>query len=466
MSRRRTFVTVPFRPHPGLPPGAGIIDTPRQLLYDLRKNAVSAGRSAPPGDGGSRRSGKDGRYFQAEALGPEKRLTMKHRMMIPLSAAVLAALLSASAAAVPAAEESAVPALEEAAEAGTEEAVSAAEEAVSAAEEAAGAAENEYVVVGQYDGVKVARVKGLPTITDEAVDNNIALILKGFSERNEVSRAAEEGDAVTLDYTISAGGEEYPAGSASDYTTIIGDNTVFKGFDTSAVGHAAGDSWDVEHTYSDTYAVPELAGKTAVFHVTLKKVEEVRLPRLTDDFVRKVSAESETVDEYREEIRGVLENNNRDYLMKEIRDKVWQSVLASSSVKQYPEELIQEEKDSFYAYYQQGADFYEMSFDEFLEAMKISPEHFEEEAAAAAESNVLENLVAQLIAETEGLDLSAEILAAEKEALAENLGFDSVEELQGDAPNEAYVDRMAVRELVMDWVADHAEQVDPEELES
>ena len=336
---------------------------------------------------------------------------------------------------------------------------------ISADEENTVVIENEYVQAGQYEGVKVARVEGLPTITDTAVDNNISLILKGFSERNDVSRPAEEGDAVTVDYTVTVDGEDYPEGSAAGYTTIIGDNTVFKGFDTSAIGHSAGDSWDIEHTYSDTYGIPALAGKTAVFHVTLNNVQEVRLPSLTDDFVQKVSRKSSTVEEYREEIRQILEDNNRDYLMKEIRDKVWQTVLATSEVKQYPEDLVLEEKNSFYDYYQRGADFYEMSFDEFLDRLDISKEHFEEEAVSAAESNVRENLVAELIAETVGLDLTAESLEEEKKLLADSLGFDSVEELVKDAPNEAYVNRMAVREMVMDWVADHTEQVDPAELE-
>ena len=323
-------------------------------------------------------------------------------------------------------------------------------------------AENEYVRIGRYEGVEVPKVEDVPEITDYAVDNNINMILKGFSERTEVTRPAEEGDAVTVDYTVSVNGEDFPEGGATGYQLIIGDNSLFSGFDKTMIGHSAGDSWDVEHTYSETYAVAPLAGQTARFHVTLNKVEEVRTPVLSDDFVQKVSVQSKTVDEYRNEVREVLEENNRDYVRRQIRADVWQSILDTAEVLSYPEDQLQEEIDSFYEYYQKGADQYEMEFDEFLNELKISPEHFEEEASSAAESNVRENLVAQLIADTIGMDLSEEVLAAKKEAMAEQLGFDSTEELIQDAPNEAYIDRMALRELVMDWTADHANQVESE----
>lgn len=323
-------------------------------------------------------------------------------------------------------------------------------------------AENEYVRIGRFEGVEVPKVEDVPEITDYAVDNNINMILKGFSERTEVTRPAEEGDAVTVDYTVSVNGEDFPEGGATGYQLIIGDNSLFSGFDKTMIGHSAGDSWDVEHTYSETYSVAPLAGQTARFHVTLNKVEEVRTPVLSDDFVQKVSVQSKTVDEYRNEVREVLEENNRDYVRRQIRADVWQSILDTAEVLNYPEDQLQEEIDSFYEYYQKGADLYEMEFEEFLNELKISPEHFEEEASSAAESNVRENLVAQLIADTIGMDLSEEVLSAKKEAMAEQLGFDSTEELIHDAPNEAYIDRMAVRELVMDWTADHATQVESE----
>ena len=392
---------------------------------------------------------------------------MKRKASPVISAAILtAALMFAGTVSVMAENTASASSAETgtAAESSSSEAGTAAESSASETGASAPAAENEYIRIGQYDGIPVARVEGLPEITDTAVDNNIQTILKGFSERHETDEAAEEGDAVTIDYTVTVNGEEFPDGGASDYQIIVGDVSMFKGFSDTAAGHKTGDTWDVSHVYDEDYAVAALAGQEAVFHITLAKVEEIAVPALTDDFVQKVSVKSKTVEEYREEVRAVLEGNNQEYVLSEIRDKVWQAVLDTAEVKKYPEGMLEEEIEAFYDYYRAGADFYDMDFDTFLEEMKVTPEQFEEEAVSAAESNVRENLAAALIAEKEGLDLSEEILTPVKEKLAGDYHFNTVEDLISEAPNEEYVNRMAVRELVLDWCADHAEQVNKDEL--
>ncbi len=325
---------------------------------------------------------------------------------------------------------------------------------------------NDYVKIGQYKNVKVARVEGLPEITDTSVDNNIRVILEGFSEFTDVDRPAREGDAITLDYTVSVDGKMVEGAGADDYQLIIGDNAMFTGFDTSMIGRKAGESYTLDHTYSSDYAVAALAGKTAVFDISISKVQEVEMPDLTDDFVQKVSSKSKTVDEYREEVREVLEQNNTDYIMNEIRQKVWDTILESAEVTEYPEDQMQEERDSYYNYFLEGAKFYEMEFEDFLkDKLEVSRESFEKQAEEAAKSNVKENLVANLIAETVGIDTSEKAVQAGLEEMAKTLGFDSVEDLVEDAPNRAYVERMVIREKVMNWAALHSNQVDASELE-
>ncbi len=325
---------------------------------------------------------------------------------------------------------------------------------------------NDYVKIGKYKNIEVAKVEGLPEITDTSVDNNIRVILEGFSEFTDVDRPAQEGDAITMDYTVSVDGKTVEGAGAKDFQLIIGDNAMFTGFDTSIIGKKAGDSYTLDHTYSSDYAVAALAGKTAVFDISISKVQEVEMPDLSDDFVQKVSTKSKTVEEYREEVREVLEQNNKDYVMKEIRQKVWDSILESAEVTEYPEEQIQEEKDSYYNYFLEGAEFYEMEFEEFLkDKLEVSKESFEQQAEDAAKSNVKENLVARLIAETVGIDISEKAVQAGLEEMASTLGFDSVEELVEDAPNQAYIERMVIREKVMDWAAEHSKQVSASELE-
>ena len=102
---------------------------------------------------------------------------------------------------------------------------------------------NDYVKIGQYKNIKVAKVEGLPEITDTSVDNNIRVILEGFSEFTDVDRPAQEGDAITIDYTVSVDGKTIEGAGANGYQLIIGDNAMFTGFDTSMIGRKAGESY-------------------------------------------------------------------------------------------------------------------------------------------------------------------------------------------------------------------------------
>lgn len=321
-------------------------------------------------------------------------------------------------------------------------------------------ADGSNVTLGQYEGIQVQKVSGIPEITDDAVDNNIQVILNGFAEKTEVDRAAKKGDAVTVDYTVTVDDKPVEGAGMVDLEVVIGDTAIFSGFDTSLTGKKKGDSYTLEHTYNSAYGSSDLAGKTAVFHIDVKSVKEIELPELTDDFVQKVSTKSKTVSEYRDEVRAVLEANNRDYVMSELKNVVWQKVLGEAVIDEYPEDLVKTEKDAFYAYYQTGADTYDMSFDEFLEKLQISKESFEKQAEESARSNVRENLVAAAIAEEIGLSFTDEEYKTEYDALAKELGFDSTEAMLEEAPSEEYLKNMVLRNKVIEYLVDHCEQVE------
>ncbi len=319
------------------------------------------------------------------------------------------------------------------------------------------------VSLGQYEGVQVEKVTGIPEITDDSVDNNIHMILNGFAQKKEVDRPAEEGDAVNIDYQVSVGGRPIEGAGMLGFEITIGNTSLFPGFDTSLIGKKAGDTYSLKHAYSPNYAVEELAGNEALFRITVNSVKEVILPDLTDDFVQKVSTKSKTVDEYREEVRAVLEENNKDYIFNELRDIVWQKVLEDAEVTEWPEDQLKEEKEAFYAYYQSGADTYEMSFDDFLAKLQISKESFEKQAEASAHSNVKENLVAAAIAAETAIEFSEDEYAEAYKDLAVELGFDNVDDMLKEAPSETYLQNMVLRNAVIEWLVDHCEQVEEKE---
>lgn len=322
-----------------------------------------------------------------------------------------------------------------------------------------GSVSNDYIRISKYKGVEVPAVEGLPDITDESVENNIQTVLEGFAEITEVTdRPAKEGDIAVLDYKAYADGQEIENGGNSEYELELGSNTFFEEFEEAVVGHNIGDTFELQHSFDASYTNQSYAGKDVTFQITLTGIKEKELPDLTDEFVQTISQESETVDEYREEIRDLLEENNEEYIQSELQDTVWQAVLDNTEVIEYPEDRLEEEKQHFYDYYQAGADYYGMEFADFLSGMEVSEDEFEEQVTEAAKSNLKEDLTAELIAEKEDISMTDEEYEKAKEDLAEEMSYTDVEEMEEEV-DEKNIKSYILRDQVKAWTAENCVQV-------
>lgn len=322
-----------------------------------------------------------------------------------------------------------------------------------------GSVSNDYIKISKYKGVEVPAVEGLPDITDESVENNIQTVLEGFAEITEVTdRPAQEGDIAVLDYTASADGQEIENGGNTEYELELGSNTFFAEFEEAVVGRNIGDTFELQHSFEDSYTNQNYAGKDVTFQITLTGIKEKELPDLTDEFVQTISQESETVGEYRKEIRDLLEENNEEYIQSELQDTVWQAVLENTEVIEYPEDRLEEEKQHFYDYYQAGADYYGMEFADFLAGMEVTEEEFEEKVLEAARSNLKEDLTAELIAEKEDISMTDEEYEKAKEELAEEMSYTDVEQMEEEV-DEKNIKSYILRDQVKAWTAENCIQV-------
>lgn len=143
-------------------------------------------------------------------------------------------------------------------------------------------------------------------------------------------RVAQEGDVAVVDFvgkSENADGEleEFEGGSAKDFQVEINEGRFIPGFVEGIVGMNLEDVKEVEVTFPADYPEAELAGKPAVFEITLKELKEKELPDLDDDFAEEVS-EFETLVElrksleerYQEEANDATEGNIEQALLDEL----------------------------------------------------------------------------------------------------------------------------------------------------
>ena len=159
-------------------------------------------------------------------------------------------------------------------------------------------------------------------ITEADIDKMVDVLRKQQATWAEKQDSSKAEDRVTLDFSGSIDGEEFEGGKASDFVLLMGQGRMIPGFEEGIVGHKAGEQFDINVTFPAEYHSENLKGKAAKFAVTLKKVEVMVLPELTDEFVSKFGPNSKTVADLRVEIKKNMERELKNELVSRVKNQV------------------------------------------------------------------------------------------------------------------------------------------------
>ena len=165
---------------------------------------------------------------------------------------------------------------------------------------------------------KIEVEKPVAEVADADIETMIETLRKQQGTWKEVEKAAEEQYRVTLDFVGQVDGTEFEGGKANDFALVLGQGRMIPGFEDAIIGHKEGDKFDINVTFPENYHAENLKGKPAVFASTLKKVEELELPELTEDVVKRFGIVDGTIESLRAE---VCKNMTRE-LNATIRNKI------------------------------------------------------------------------------------------------------------------------------------------------
>jgi trigger factor len=179
-------------------------------------------------------------------------------------------------------------------------------------------------------------------VTDAEVDKTIDSIRKQRATFSAVSRGAQSGDRVTIDFTGSLEGVEFPGGKGDNFPVVLGEGRMLPDFETGLAGAAAGEERTFDVAFPEGYQAAELAGKTAQFKVTVHTVEEPVLPVVDDEFARSLGMSEGGVEKMRSEIRENVEREVRQRLAGMTKQRVMQALVESTEVE-LPKALVEGE---------------------------------------------------------------------------------------------------------------------------
>ncbi|MCX7593733.1 MAG: trigger factor [Fischerella sp.] len=313
------------------------------------------------------------------------------------------------------------------------------------------------VSISQYTGlaIKAEEIKYDPERVDRVLEN----------ERQQMAtlipvegRAAQLGDIAVVDFKgvlAKVEGEDeatepqaIPGGEATDFQVELQEDKFIPGFVTGIVGMNLTETKEISATFPDSYPNEDLAGKPAIFTVTLKELKEKELPELNDDFAQEVS-EHQTLAELRsslerkfqEEAEQKTKSNKQEALLKELLKHVEIDL---------PETMIEREIDNMLTQTairlsQQGLD-----VKKFLTADRISQlrQHSRDEAI----DRLKRSLALEEISKRESIQVSDEEIAARVKEFMEQY---SGQDIDRDRLQEVVKDQL-LTEKTIDWLLEHA----------
>jgi trigger factor len=146
--------------------------------------------------------------------------------------------------------------------------------------------------IPEVDTAALALDRLIVAADDAAVDEALANLASGaktWEDRKKGSKA-KDGDQVVIDFKGSVDGEAFEGGTAEDYPLVLGSKSFIPGFEDQLVGAKAGDDLQVSVTFPETYGAAHLAGKAAVFAVTVKAVKGGKAAEVDDELAKKYGA--------------------------------------------------------------------------------------------------------------------------------------------------------------------------------
>jgi trigger factor len=199
-----------------------------------------------------------------------------------------------------------------------------------------------FPVVELADLHRVKVKKPEAEVTDADLEQMIERLREQRKTWSSVTRGAQEGDRVTLDFTGTIDGEAFDGGSGEDVTFEVGTGQMIEDFDQGVRGLAKGESGEFAATFPETYNKEDLRGRTASFSVTIKEVEESSLPALDETFFEGFGVEEGGLEAFRTEVRESMEREMEAAVNNQVKSQVMDQLAQLHSV-QLPKAMVANE---------------------------------------------------------------------------------------------------------------------------
>jgi trigger factor len=276
------------------------------------------------------------------------------------------------------------------------------------------------VKIGELTGVEVEKVKA--EVSEAEIDKTIEILrkqrvhyhVKGEQDAHGDGGAdlsAQKTDRVTVDFTGKIDGVEFPGGKADNYAFVLGEGRMLAEFEEATIGLKVGESKTFPLSFPADYHGKDVAGKTAEFTITLKKLEWAHVPTVDAEFAKSLGVADGDLGKMREDIKVNLEREVNGRVKAKNKDNVMDALIKVSELD-VPQTLIAQDVERLAEMTRQDMTQRGMNVKE----MPFPPELFN----AQAERRVRLGLILADVVKANNLQATAEQVKAQVEDFAQS----------------------------------------------
>ena len=265
--------------------------------------------------------------------------------------------------------------------------------------------------------VKLGEYKNLE-VSDADVDAKIERERNNLAELVLKEDKAANGDTVVIDFVGTVDGVEFDGGKGDNFSLELGSGQFIPGFEDQLVGHAAGETVEVNVTFPEDYQATDLAGKDAKFVTTIHEVKEKEVPELDDELAKDIDEDVETLDELKEKYRKELAESKEIAFDDAVESAALDLAVENAEIVELPEEMVHEEVHRSVNEFLGNMQRQGISPDMYFQITGTTQEDLHKQHEADAEKRTRTNLVIEAVAKAEGFEASDEDIESEISSLA------------------------------------------------
>ena len=303
------------------------------------------------------------------------------------------------------------------------------------------------VTLGECKGVEVEKADASVTAEDVEAE------LKRVQEQNArlltiEDRPVADGDQTVIDFEGFVDGKGFEGGKAEDYPLTIGSHSFIDTFEEQLIGKNIGEECEVNVTFPTEYHAAELAGKPAMFKVTVKEIKAKELPALDDEFASEVS-DFDTLDEYKKDIEKKLQERKEKAAASQNEDRVVAKVVENATME-IPDRMVDAQVDNMLQDTARRMQSQGLSMDLYMKYTGMNVDQMKDQLRPDAVKRIQTRLVLEAVAKAENIEVSEEKIDEEIAKMAESykMEADKLKSYMTDSDKDQMKQDLAVQAAV------------------